>query len=638
MAPWVAVSAGNQESYYWNPETQATSWTPPQGEEVVWVSQKTASGNTFYRNTKTNQTSVDPPTDSQSQKPSLPAARRQRTNMVPEDQQQAFEEFRRKLRGNGVAPRTMLGMAPGGAQEDAAVEKENLPFDLDHIVGGSTKTRWSERQTPEGKFYNVDVEARSAKEPLSSWSSFLRNSEEDQKGLSQKRDPQTTSSDAASVPLERGATLIVHFLKQNATCGHGVCFQDGRMMVKMPGGMGNATLLSFGKGASFDLRATNSAKDDRGHMLAADHLTGINLVKHSDAGLQGVDALAKTDLWDVNLRQTQSMLKWNKELNFHFSDASGYGSQSSRHLPLNAAGVKKDMIGAFIPAFSPTRAPFVSAVEQAASFEQSSLSAASSRLRFMKSQAIVASSVRVSSGQMTSMNPWAPDVLAGTWMPYLRPKTLTEAYGQKQVLENARLARKAAAGDQPALGGPQAQQIQQMQMAQAMQQAQAQQAPAPDMNVVQVQYAPPPSADPQLAMARAQAFLVGQAKGAVLDILGSSDLADDMPLMHMGSTLIEPTIPNDALQETYPAPTFFLPEPDLDMTVMADATVTPTEQKKKEEKKAAGGLRASATRIRAPASSVSSPFFGLASTMFGGTNSISLTAPPVQSVIQDDLE
>jgi len=349
-----------------------------------------------------------------------------------------------------------------------------------------------------------------------------------------------------------------------------------------------------------------------------------------------VDALVKTGLWDVNLRQTQSMLKWNKELNFHFSDASGYGN--SRNLPLNAAGIKKDMIGAFT--FSPIKAPFASAVEQATSFEQSSLSAAASRLRCMKSQAIVASSIRVSSGQMTSMNPWAPDVLAGTWTPYLRPKTLTEAFGQKQILENARLARKAAAGDQGAIGGPSAQQIQQMQMAQAMQQAQqAQQAPQPaQQEIVQVQYAPPPSADPALAMARAQAFLVGQAKGAVMDILGSSDLADDTPLMHVGSTLIEPAIPNDALQETYPAPTFFLPEPDLDMTVMADATVTPPEQKKKEEKKAAGGLRASATRIRAPASSVSSPFFGLASTMFGSANTISLTAPPVQSVLSDDLE
>eukprot|EP00420_Gonyaulax_spinifera_P016943 CAMPEP_0197912912 /NCGR_PEP_ID=MMETSP1439-20131203/75681_1 /TAXON_ID=66791 /ORGANISM="Gonyaulax spinifera, Strain CCMP409" /LENGTH=90 /DNA_ID=CAMNT_0043534731 /DNA_START=11 /DNA_END=279 /DNA_ORIENTATION=+ len=56
---WVKVPG--DKPYFWNLETQATSWTEPEGVEVVWVVQTTVDGGMYYWNKVTDETSLESP-------------------------------------------------------------------------------------------------------------------------------------------------------------------------------------------------------------------------------------------------------------------------------------------------------------------------------------------------------------------------------------------------------------------------------------------------------------------------------------------------------------------------------------------------------------------------------------------------
>ena len=68
MAVWVKVPVpGQEEAYYWSPETQATRWRAPESVEVVWVAKSTqaaATGNSktiYFWNQKTREVTREPP-------------------------------------------------------------------------------------------------------------------------------------------------------------------------------------------------------------------------------------------------------------------------------------------------------------------------------------------------------------------------------------------------------------------------------------------------------------------------------------------------------------------------------------------------------------------------------------------------
>mmetsp|Transcript_81874 Transcript_81874/g.231741 ORF Transcript_81874/g.231741 Transcript_81874/m.231741 type:complete len:587 (-) Transcript_81874:97-1857(-) len=544
MVQWVKVPG--ERPYFWNPHTQATSWTEPQGEEVVWVVQQTAGGDLYYWNKETDETSREPP--------SGPPRRRGKAAMVAQRQR---------------------GAACGGAENDPGYAnvmesgeqaRRKAPG---HV--GSTRLTWRAQQTAEGLIYKPSAEVdpvlpNLVTEPLASWP-FMESRE--------------MVAAAESMPIgkiEPGPMMVIHALKQNSPAGHMVSFADGRMMMKLPACSGGATLVPM-RGSAAELKALFKAKMAGEMVEPADNLESRYAVKRTGDSMvcsKGSRVLAQSRMWDINRLH---------ELNCEFIDSSGYQKNS----PLNLTSLQMELIHTYdgasaslLPGCLKDRLPFSSAVEQPGPFEYSSIEAAASRLRSLRGRGLVAASLKMATSALAYS--WTPGVVASDWTPYLRPKTL-QAFKGARPLAGAQPSLPwwqqagAAAGAPPGAGGL---------------------GPAPAMAG---------AGGKAMSTAMNQATLLQSVRGAVLDILGTELIEDDTSLMHAGVTSIKALPLSGSLQALLPEYVGIFPEHQHDLATGFEPPAPKAEGALAAAGERAGagesekGCRATATRIRSSASS-----------------------------------
>jgi len=503
VQPWVKVPG--EKPYYWNLETEETSWLPPAGTDVAWVVQKTEAGVMYYWNKKTDESTWKSPFGARRGPPNRSA---ERSSVHVDTQSQ--------------------GLAYGDTQE-----------------------------------------------PLAGWPHM---------GVQQ-----VTAHATASVgKIEPGPMMVVHALKQSNPNGHMVSFVDGRMMMKLPACMGGATLVPM-QGSSAQLQAL-AAGGPRETVEAADNLTSLFAVKGGPAaGSWSGGRLAQSGFWDINRLQ---------ELNCRFVDATGY----KKKMPLNTTSLQMEAIktldgisASFLPGCLSDDLPFVCCAEEFASYEHSSVAAATKRLRYMRSRGLVAASLRVAT-RMLSYS-WMPGVLACNWKPYLSPKTLSvfrEKVGYPAIAPEVEARRWEAPG-----------------------------APRPP---------PPTGREAKVVAARATVqSLLAFVRPTVLDILGGEAIEDDTPLLHAGvNPIISLAIP-DTLEAMAPELFSILPEHVHDLSVGFEPPPPSAEAAlAKAEGKAAGesekGCRATATRIRSAASS----FYTLMGSTAADYTTMALNIPQAQ--------
>ena len=68
MPIWEQLKTEDGQTYYYNKETEETSWTLPEGEEAVvstsgWQEYTTDDGRTYYYNESTGETTWDKPAE-----------------------------------------------------------------------------------------------------------------------------------------------------------------------------------------------------------------------------------------------------------------------------------------------------------------------------------------------------------------------------------------------------------------------------------------------------------------------------------------------------------------------------------------------------------------------------------------------
>mmetsp|Transcript_47330 Transcript_47330/g.151087 ORF Transcript_47330/g.151087 Transcript_47330/m.151087 type:complete len:593 (-) Transcript_47330:153-1931(-) len=547
---WVKVPG--EKPYYWNLETQATSWTEPQGVDVVWVVQETATGGVYYWNRATDETSWEPPARAASR---------------PLAEQRGQKEESRRWPQQGAA------VLHGSSDEENNPQHANAGPRRTK-AGEGTRLKWKAQQTPEGLVFRTQAEVSSGlpelglagrPEPLATWP------------LMESRVSAVAAESVAAVKVEPSPMMIVHALKQTEPLGHMVGFADGRMMMKLPSCFGGATMVPMA-GSAAALKARAKGKMVGETVEAADHLTSRFGVK-GDAGPSpdGGSALASSRMWDINKLQ---------ELNCRYVDPSGH----RKHLPMNLSSLQIEAINTMDAAsasFMPSLAdcmPYSSCIEHIGSYEYSSIQAAACRLRIMRCQGLVAASMKVAARVLSYS--WTPGTLESDWTPYLRPKTLVpikERGGGRPEAGAAPLQwwqQAAAAQGQPGLPAPGG--------------WGAPEAPAAEGGF--------------MADAMSQATLLQSIRNTVLDILGTDTIEDDTSLMHAGVTAIKPVPLSSSLQaifeeglSTYPQhrhdlATGFEPPPPTAEGALAKPGERPPGEPEK-------GCRATATRIRSSASS-----------------------------------
>lgn len=361
---WVKVPG--DRPYYWNLQTQETSWSEPKGEEVVWVVQRTAEGGMYYWNKKTDETTWDTP---------FVPSTTQRKNMA-----------RRGLRG-------------------ASDEENDSAFANTAAVEGSTRLGWKAHQTPEGFAYRATPEVN---EPLASWP-FMEGGR-----------AVLAHESGATGTIEPSPMMVVHALKPSNPAGSMVSFEDGRMMMKLPSCMGGATLVPM-QGSAAKLKALVKGKAGP-TVEAADHLGSRWSVKGSAASADG-GMLAQSGMWDINRLQELNC-------KFVDSSAlKKKGPLNMTKLQIEAIKTLDGISASFLPGCLGDSLPFSCAAEQNAYFEQASIDAASKRMQYMRSRGLVAASVRVAAKLLSySWTPgivssdWKPYMRPKTLQPW-RVKT-----------------------------------------------------------------------------------------------------------------------------------------------------------------------------------------------------------------------
>lgn len=185
MAPWVKITSDEQaQPYYFNPETQATSWTLPRGEEATWISQNSPEGNAYYLNRLNGETSWELPSAQSvpvqvKVAPATTEGRRKPGSKFGSGGagklQKRREALRKQLRAGGVAPLVGLeaelkaGAAALATSADVNLRRatsQGVPAKGLAVAPDLTKTfgkkaaeaeRWKTQKTGDGYNYHVDT-------------------------------------------------------------------------------------------------------------------------------------------------------------------------------------------------------------------------------------------------------------------------------------------------------------------------------------------------------------------------------------------------------------------------------------------------------------------------------------------------
>uniref|UniRef100_A0A7S1RSC8 WW domain-containing protein n=1 Tax=Alexandrium catenella TaxID=2925 RepID=A0A7S1RSC8_ALECA len=395
---WVKVPG--DKPYYWNLETQETSWSEPAGPDVAWVVQRTAEGGMYYWNKKTDETTWDTPF--------------------------ATSATQRKTTGRRAARGTS--------------DEENDPWSANAPVGqSSTRLGWKAHQTPEGFAYRATPDLH---EPLSSWPHM-----EGRAILAHET--------GAGGPIAASPMMIVHALKPSNPAGNMVSFTDGRMMMKLPSCMGGATLVPM-QGSAAKLKAL--AKGKSGPTVeAADHLGSRWAVKGGSGSSDG-GMLAQSGMWDINRLQELNCKFVDP------SALKKRGPLSMTNLQIEAIKTLDGTSASFLPGCLGEPLPFSCAAERYAYFEEASIDAATKRMDYMRSRGLVAASMRVAAKLLSySWTPgivssdWKPYMRPKTLQPW-REKTGGKlpaiGFGAAAAAAGAPWWEQQAAGGAAARGPP----------------------------------------------------------------------------------------------------------------------------------------------------------------------------------------